>query len=46
VEGVGDEVIGFIRNLAKTTSQKKESIFVTLTVLKQQGIHTARTKGQ
>ena len=28
-----DEGIGFIRNVGKTTSQKKERIFVTSTVL-------------
>jgi hypothetical protein len=41
VERVGDEGIGFIRNLGKTTGQKEECIYVTSTVL-----HTAKTKQQ
>jgi len=44
VKRVGDGGIGFIRTLDKTTGQKKECIFVTSTVLNQQGIHTSKTK--
>jgi hypothetical protein len=46
VKRVGDEGIGIVRNFGKTTGQKKERIVVTSTVLKQQDIHTAKTKQQ
>jgi hypothetical protein len=53
VKGVGGEGIGLIRNFGRSTGQKKrchvtipQRIFVTSTVLKQQGVHTAKTKQQ